>query len=69
MCGGALFGSKTPKIEKVAPTPQAVTTADVEGKSVVDALRDIARKRGLASTMVASDRNTVAGGSGKKTLG
>lgn len=68
MCGG-VFGSKTPKIEKIAPTPQAVTTADTEGKSVVDALREMARKRGLASTMVASDRNTVAGGSGKKTLG
>lgn len=68
MCGG-VFGSKTPKIEKIAPTPQAVTTADTEGKSDVDALREMARKRGLASTMVASDRNTVAGGSGKKTLG
>ena len=68
MCGG-VFKASTPKIEKIAPTPQAVTTADVEGKGTVDALREMARKRGLASTMVASDRNTVAGGSGKKTLG
>ncbi len=68
MCGG-MFKANTPKIEKVAPAPQAVTTADTGGKSVVDALRAIARKRGLASTMVSSDRNTVAGGSGKQTLG
>lgn len=73
MCGGVFRGPKTPKqpeIKPIAPTPTDTTSTDVS--SVADVAADLERqrkKRGYASTRTSADRETIAGGAGKKTLG
>lgn len=73
MCGN-LFGSKAPKVEKVAPAPQAMSGAETDAmndRSAAEAERQ-RKKRGYAATRVADDREvlTDAAQSGtKQTLG
>lgn len=73
MCGGVFRGPKTPKqpeIKPTAPTPTDTTGTDVS--NIADVAADLERqrkKRGYASTRTSADRETIAGGAGKKTLG
>ena len=76
MCGGVFRGPKTPKqpeIKPIAPTPTDTTSTDVSNVAdVADVAADLERqrkKRGYASTRTSADRETIAGGAGKKTLG
>ena len=74
MCSNLFGGSKSPKVEKVAPAPQSVSSAETEAisdRSAAEAERQ-RRKRGYAATRVADDRNvlTDAAQSGtRQTLG
>ena len=77
MCGN-LFGSKpkveTPKVEKVAPAPQAVAPTDTGAMDdrVSAENEKQRRKRGFAATRIADDRSVLtdtAQGSGRQTLG
>ena len=71
MCAN-LFSSPKPKIEKVAPAPQAVSGAETDAMSdraAADAERQ-RKKRGYAATRVAEDRNVLTDtAAGKQTLG
>ena len=68
MCAN-LFSSPKPKIEKVAPAPQAVTSAETDDRAAADAERQ-RKKRGYAATRVAEDRNVLTDtAAGKQTLG
>lgn len=63
-------GSSAPKVVQVAapdPTPTTVTS----GETAVDTGSTSKKKRrGMGSTIIASDRGTIAaGGDGRKTLG
>jgi len=78
MCGSKLFGGGSsytaPKVEQVAPTPQAVTTSDVtdDASGISQEVEKQRKKRGYASTRTSTDRDTIAGmaqAQGKKTLG
>ena len=73
MCSN-LFGSKAPKVEKVDPAPQAVSTTDtaaMSDRSSAEAERQ-RKKRGYAATRIAEDRgvltDTAQAGS-RQTLG
>ena len=75
MCGN-LFGSKpkveAPKVEKVAPAPQAVSASDTsaaDDRAAAEAERQ-RKKRGYAATRVADDRGVLTDtAQGKQTLG
>jgi hypothetical protein len=61
MCANLFGGSKSPKVEKVAPAPQAVTGAETDAmsdRSAAEAERQ-RKKRGYAATRVADDRNVL----------
>ena len=69
MCSNLFGGSKAPKVEKVAPAPQAVTSAETDDRAAADAERQ-RKKRGYAATRVAEDRNVLTDtAAGKQTLG
>ena len=69
MCSNLFGGSKAPKVEKVAPAPQAVTSAESDDRAAADAERQ-RKKRGYAATRVAEDRNVLTDtAAGKQTLG
>lgn len=75
MCSN-LFGSKpkveTPKVEKVAPAPQAVTPTDANaiGDRVTAEAEKQRKKRGYAATRVADDRDVLTDSAqGRQTLG
>jgi len=68
MCAN-LFKTPKPQIEKVAPAPQAVTSAETDDRAAADAERQ-RKKRGYAATRVAEDRNVLTDtAAGKQTLG
>ena len=68
MCAN-LFKTPKPQIEKVAPSPQAVTSAETDDRAAADAERQ-RKKRGYAATRVAEDRNVLTDtAAGKQTLG
>lgn len=72
MCSSIFGGGQkvqTPKIQEVAPAATNVTTSDIgaEGSADSEAARRQRAKRGYAATRLAS--GTIAGSSGKQTLG
>ena len=73
MCANLFGGSKSPKVEKVAPAPQAVTGAETDAmsdRSAAEAERQ-RKRRGYNATRVAEDRGVLtdtAQGT-KQTLG
>jgi hypothetical protein len=75
MCGN-LFGggSSSPKVEKVAPAPTAITPTDTGSQAdrMAAEAEKQRKKRGYASTRVADDRSVLtdtAQGGAKQTLG
>jgi len=75
MCGNLFGGSKSsPKVEKVAPAPTAITPTDTGSQAdrlAADAEKQ-RRKRGYASTRSAADREVLtdtAQGGARQTLG
>ncbi len=73
MCSN-LFGSKSPKVEKVAPAPQAVSNAesDAMGDRAAAEAEKQRKRRGYASTRIADDRTVLtdtANGGTRQTLG
>jgi len=74
MCGNLFGSSSSPKVEKVAPAPTAITPTDTGSQAdrmAADAEKQ-RRKRGYASTRVADDRSVLtdtAQGGAKQTLG
>ena len=72
MCANLFGGNKAPKVEKVAPAPQAVTGAETDAMSdraAAEAEKQ-RRRRGYNSTRVAEDRAVLTDtAQGKQTLG
>ena len=74
MCGNLFKSPKTvaPKVEQVAPAPQAVTAADTNvanDRAEAEAERQ-RKKRGYAATRVADDRAVLTDSAqGRQTLG
>lgn len=70
MCGGLFSKPKTPEVKKVDPVPTAVTNTDTQTQGAEsEANKEQRRKRGYAYNQLSKDRDTIVGGSGKKTLG
>lgn len=64
-----VLSSSKPKIEKVAPAPQAVTNTETDDRAAAQA-EAMKKRRGYASTRVAEDRNTLlTNAGGRQTLG
>ena len=72
MCANLFGGSKAPKVEKVAPAPQAVTGAETDAmadRAAEEAERQ-RKRRGYNATRVAEDRGVLTDNAqGKQTLG
>lgn len=74
MCGNLFGGSSSPKVEKVAPAPTAMSSTDTGAQQDrMDAeAKKQRRKQGYASTRSAEDRSVLtdtAQGGAKTTLG
>ena len=72
MCANLFNSPKSPKVEKVAPAPQAVTGAETDAMSdraSAEAERQ-RKRRGYNATRVAEDRGVLTDNAqGKQTLG
>lgn len=63
-----LFGSSSPEVQDVSPSPTTVTSHDTE----LDTASSKKKRRGISSTILSSDHGTIAGsssGTGRSTLG
>ena len=74
MCGNLFGGHSAPKVEKVAPAPQAVSQSETSAMSdrASAEAEKMRKRRGYSATRSAADRTVLtdtAQGSSRQTLG